>query len=85
MLSAGALVLPRFANSKTLFATNSKLNIALIGGGGIARSCYNDCMDENVVAIADVDDVSGVKQKSFSLFNGKDLSGWKYQDSAPFA
>ena len=61
MLSTGALMLPGFAYSKSLFAANSKLNIALIGGGGIARSCYKDCLDENVVAIADVDDISGAR------------------------
>ncbi|MDX1284576.1 MAG: Gfo/Idh/MocA family oxidoreductase, partial [Draconibacterium sp.] len=37
----------------------SKLNIAMIGGGGIARTAFKDCRDENVVAIADVDDVTG--------------------------
>lgn len=37
----------------------SKLNVALIGGGGIARTAFRDCKRENVVAIADVDSVRG--------------------------
>lgn len=59
LLGAGALVLPRFAIGKPGLAANGKLNIALVGGGGIARSALRDCSNENVIAIADVDEVSG--------------------------
>lgn len=38
---------------------NGKLNIGLIGGGGIARTAFGESRNENVVAIADVDDVRG--------------------------
>ena len=38
---------------------NNKLNIGLIGGGGIARTCFHDVDVHNVVAIADVDEVNG--------------------------
>ncbi|WP_231616079.1 Gfo/Idh/MocA family protein [Novipirellula artificiosorum] len=31
----------------------------MIGGGGIAQTAFGDCRRENVVAITDVDDVSG--------------------------
>ncbi|MEM0897737.1 MAG: Gfo/Idh/MocA family oxidoreductase [Verrucomicrobiota bacterium] len=40
---------------------NGKLNVALIGGGGIAKTCFHECDDHNVVAIADVDDVRGTE------------------------
>ncbi|MEM7143620.1 MAG: Gfo/Idh/MocA family oxidoreductase [Verrucomicrobiota bacterium] len=38
---------------------NGKLNVALIGGGGIAKTAFSDCREHNVVAIADVDDDRG--------------------------
>jgi predicted dehydrogenase len=44
------------ANAK---GANNKLNIGLIGGGGIARTCFHDVDEHNVVAIADVDEVTG--------------------------
>lgn len=37
----------------------SKLNVALIGAGGIAKTAFGDCKRENVIAIADVDSVRG--------------------------
>lgn len=59
-ISAGAALLPTpFAIGKPGTSANAKLNIALIGGGGIAKTAYGECRNENVVAIADVDDVRG--------------------------
>ncbi|MEM9398652.1 MAG: Gfo/Idh/MocA family oxidoreductase [Verrucomicrobiota bacterium] len=42
------------------------MNIALIGGGGIAKTAFHDCRDHNVVAIADVDfEVGALGFKAF--------------------
>lgn len=59
LLGAGALAIPgvSFGNPRSFART--KLNVALIGGGGIAKTAFGDCQQENVVAIADVDDVTG--------------------------
>jgi hypothetical protein len=57
----GFLILSRLARGREKKSANSTLNVALIGGGGIAKTCFGDCDDENVVAIADVDDVSGAE------------------------
>ena len=54
-----AFIAPRFAVAADTKSPNAKLNVALVGGGGIAKTCFHDCDDENVVAIADVDDVRG--------------------------
>lgn len=59
MLGAGSLALGSFAIACNGTFGKSILNIALIGGGGIAKTAFGDCKNENVVAIADVDDVSG--------------------------
>jgi predicted dehydrogenase len=57
----GAFVAPRFAIAAGVKSPNAKLNIALIGGGGIAKTAFHDCDEENVVAIAEVDDVRGAE------------------------
>lgn len=56
---AGGLFLSHFAIGKPGTSANGKLNIALIGSGGIATTAFRDCALENVIAIADVDDVEG--------------------------
>ena len=56
---AGGLLLSPFSIAKPGTSANSKLNIALIGSGGIAKTCFRDCGLENVIAIAEVDDVNG--------------------------
>ena len=48
-----ALLLPHRSPSGNRGAIG-KLNIALIGGGGIAKTAYGECRAENVVAIADI-------------------------------
>ena len=54
-----SFVLPRFAIGRAGPSANSRINVALIGAGGIARTCYNECREQNVVAIAEVDQVRG--------------------------
>jgi predicted dehydrogenase len=51
-----AAVTPRFAIGQPGESANAKLNIALIGVGGIAGSALRNCADENFVAFCDVDD-----------------------------
>jgi predicted dehydrogenase len=59
VLLGGSMFLPRLAMGKSGPTANLKLNIALIGSGGIAETAFGDCKGHNVVAIADVDDVRG--------------------------
>ncbi|MFC1765191.1 Gfo/Idh/MocA family oxidoreductase [Planctomycetota bacterium] len=56
---AGAFTLPQFAIGQSGASANSKINVALIGAGHIARTCFGECRKENVVAIAEVDDKTG--------------------------
>lgn len=56
---AGAIALSPFSIGNAGSAANSKVSIGLIGSGGIAKTCFRDCDRENVIAIADVDEVSG--------------------------
>lgn len=58
-MGAGALALSGFAIGCNSTSGKSKLNVALIGGGGIAKTAFKDCKLENVVAIAEVDDERG--------------------------
>ena len=53
--STGAFVIPRFSIGQPGPSANSKLNIAHIGAGGIARMAYSGCKEENVVALCDID------------------------------
>jgi len=54
-LSAGAFVLSRFAIGESGPSANSKVNIAMIGAGGIANMAYRGCKGENIVALCDID------------------------------
>lgn len=56
LIVTGAFVLPRFSIAKAGPSANSKLNIAMIGAGGIAQMAYGPCRDENLVALCDVDE-----------------------------
>ncbi|MEM9158433.1 MAG: Gfo/Idh/MocA family oxidoreductase [Verrucomicrobiota bacterium] len=51
----GAFVLPRFSIGKAGPSANSRLNIAMVGAGNIARMAYDGVKGENIVALADVD------------------------------
>ena len=57
---AGSLLLSPFSIGKPGASANGKLNIGLIGAGGIAKTSFRDSSRENVIAMADVDDVQGV-------------------------
>lgn len=54
-----SFVLPRFAIGRAGPGPGSKINVALIGAGGIAKTCYRDCQEQDVVAIAEVDEARG--------------------------
>ncbi len=58
-VASGSLFLPGLVRAQAGLAANNKLNVALIGGGGIAKTAFGECEDHNVIAIADVDEVSG--------------------------
>ena len=53
--ATGAFVLPRFSIGQPGASANSKLNIAMVGAGGIAHMAYNGLQGENIVALCDVD------------------------------
>jgi predicted dehydrogenase len=66
-LGAAALPAP-FAIGRAGASANSKLNVALVGAGGIAKTAFGECRNENVVAIAEVDDERGAP--GFAAFPG---------------
>ena len=53
---AGAIGAPTFAMGQSGLSANSKLNIAMIGAGNIARMALTGVKGENIVAMADVDE-----------------------------
>src|SRR5436853_6248074 len=53
-LTAGAMALP-FVSARNVLGANSRLNIAAIGAGGKGAVDIGYCIDENVVALCDVD------------------------------
>ena len=53
--SAGAFVLPRFSIGQPGPSANSKVNLAMIGAGGIAGMAFSGCKGENIVALCDID------------------------------
>lgn len=57
-------MIPSFVIGKPVGAVNDKVNLALVGSGGIAKTAFGDCRRENVVAISEVDDVSGSKTET---------------------
>ena len=67
-LVAGSFAFPGFVAKNHGWLANSKLNVALVGGGGIAKTAFTDCRKENVIAIADVDDIEGAP--GFEAFPG---------------
>src|SRR6266545_736338 len=72
---AGLLFLP----SGSLFGANrpgNKLNIALIGATGRARSHYNGLASENVVAICDVDENNLAEAKA-KFPSAKTYADWR--------
>lgn len=53
-VAAGSSVLPHFSIGSA--GANSKLNIAHIGSGGIAKMALGPCQSENIVAMCDIDE-----------------------------
>ena len=56
MLAGSSFLLPRFSIAQSGGSANNKLNIAMIGAGGIAGMAYGPCCKENIVALCDVDE-----------------------------
>ena len=54
-IGTGIFVLPRFSIGKPGQSANSKVNVAMIGAGGIASQAYQGSQGENIVALCDVD------------------------------
>jgi len=73
LATLGTFVLPRISIGKPGAAANSKVNIAMIGAGGIASMAYGPCSSENIVALCDVDETTLNKE------------GAKYPKAAKFA
>ena len=53
---ASAFVAPRFSIGKPGPAPSDKINIAMIGNGGIAGMAYRGVGKENIVAVCDIDE-----------------------------
>jgi len=58
LLGAGALVLPRFSIAQAGASASSKVNVALVGSGGIASVAIKGILGQNLVAICDVDEAN---------------------------
>jgi len=80
---AGVFAAPHFSIGKPGPSANSKLNIAMIGGSGIASMAYGALKSENIVAVCDVDENFNKHKgaKSFTDFRvmldkmGKEIDG----------
>jgi predicted dehydrogenase len=55
-LTAGALALPRFSIASSSGSPNSKINMAVVGAGGMGGYAVEQAATENFVAVCDVDD-----------------------------
>ena len=53
--TAASTVFPRFSIGQAGPSANSKLNIAMIGSGGIADMALKELREENVIAMCDID------------------------------
>ena len=54
-VAAGTFIPQHFNIAKAGTSANSKVNVAMIGGGGIAGMAFGGCKGENIVAVCDVD------------------------------
>ena len=61
VFAGGTLILPGLTMGKSEKSANDKLNVAMIGSGGIAKTCFRECDEENLIAIAEVDTVQGAE------------------------
>ena len=55
-LAAGALALPTFSITRSAWAAHHKINVAVVGAGGMGRYAVRQGASENLVALCDVDD-----------------------------
>jgi len=69
-VAAGSFIPQHFNILKAGVSPNSKVNVAMIGGGGIAKMAYKGCKAENIVAVCDVDSKHNKREgaKSFTDF-----------------
>lgn len=82
--TAGALALPASARSgrgKRRLGANDRLNVALIGVGGMGGSAMRAMRDENIVAFCDVDEERAGKY--FQRMHERDAAGWARMKDAP--
>lgn len=79
---AAAGLSPSFSIGKPGISANEKLNIAMIGAGGIARMAYGSLKDENIVAVCDVDERFSKREgaRSFTDFRVMLDKMWKEID-----
>jgi predicted dehydrogenase len=56
-VSTGAMALPMFSITRSASAAHHKVNMAVIGAGGMGRYAVKVASTENLVAFCDVDDV----------------------------
>ncbi|MCS1409953.1 MAG: scyllo-inositol 2-dehydrogenase (NAD(+)) [Verrucomicrobia subdivision 3 bacterium] len=56
-LTTGALALPTFSITRSGLAAHHKVNVAVVGAGGMGRYAVKVGATENLVALCDVDDV----------------------------
>lgn len=67
-VAAASTVFPRFSIGSSGASANSKLNIAHIGSGGIAKMALGPTNKENIVAMCDIDENQfGEHAKSFPV------------------
>ncbi|MGD9417779.1 MAG: Gfo/Idh/MocA family protein [Verrucomicrobiota bacterium JB025] len=76
-VSAGAFVLPRFAIGKPGGSANGKVNVAMIGTGGIAGQAYDGTKGENIVALCDVDSKTLAKAKTKQAPDAKTFTDFR--------
>ena len=55
-LAAGTLALPSFSITRSAWAAHHKINVAVVGAGGMGRYAVRQGASENLVALCDVDD-----------------------------
>jgi len=61
-VAAGTLwALPKISVGKPVTSANDKLNVAIIGAGGMGTMCVGASRNENIVAFCDVDTSRGAK------------------------
>ena len=82
-VGAGAFAVSPFRIATSGESANNKVNIAMIGNGGIARMAYGGVKGENIVAVCDVDEGRNKRKgaKSFTDYRvmfdkmGKEIDG----------